>query len=95
MRGQQTASALNGGATGCYAYFFIKALYKLGRAGDARSIFHPMLKGYAEGNFQGFDTNGMSRDWRDWKGGGHGYEGLLVDNYFTLLAVFDDVREGK
>jgi hypothetical protein len=80
----------NGGATGCYAYYLVKALYSLGRADDARRIFHPMLKGYADGQFQGFDASGMSRDWRDWKGGGHGYEGLLVDNYFALLAVFDD-----
>ena len=85
----------NGGATGCFSYFLIKALYTLGRVEDARRIFHPMLKGYADGNFQGFDANGMSRDWRDWKGGGHGYEGLLVDNYFTLLAVLDDVKVGK
>ncbi|MBU4459559.1 MAG: hypothetical protein KJ579_03240, partial [Verrucomicrobia bacterium] len=83
----------NGGATGCFAYFLIKALYTLDRVADARRIFHPMLRGYAAGNFQGFDASGMSRDWRDWKGGGHGYEGLLVDNYFTLLTVFDDVRE--
>ena len=85
----------NGGATGCFSYFLIKALYTLGRVDDARRIFHPMLKGYADGNFQGFDASGMSRDWRDWKGGGHGYEGLLVDNYFTLLAVLDDVKAGK
>lgn len=82
----------NGGATGCYAYFLVKALYRLGRTEDARKIFHPMLRGYAQGNFQGFDAKtGRSYDWRDWKGGGHGYEGLLVDNYFTLLAVMDDL----
>jgi len=81
----------NGGATGCWAYFTVKALYKLGRSADARRIFHPMLDGYSRGEFQGFGDNGMSRDWRDWKGGCHGYEGLLVDNYFALLAVMDDV----
>ena len=37
-------------------------------------------------------ANGGSRDWRDWKGDGHGYEGLLVDNYLTLLAVLNDVK---
>lgn len=84
----------NGGATGCYAYFTVKALFKLGREAEARKIFHPMLEGYARGEFQGFGENGMSRDWRDWKGGCHGYEGLLVDNYFALLAVMDDVRAG-
>ncbi len=82
----------NGGATGCWAYFTIKALYKLGRVEDARRIFHPMLGGYACGEFQGFGPNGMSRDWRDWQGGCHGYEGLLVDNYHALLAVLDDVK---
>jgi hypothetical protein len=51
-----------------------------------------MLAGYARGEFQGFDSSGMSRDWRDWQGGGHGYEGLLVDNYHALLAVLEDVK---
>jgi hypothetical protein len=81
----------NGGATGCFAWFTVKALYQLGRRDDARRIFQPMLAGYAAGNFQGFDAAGNSRDWRDWAGGGHGYEGLLVDNYLALLAVFDEV----
>lgn len=82
----------NGGATGCWAYYTLKALYQLGRVDDARRIFDPMLAGYAAGDFQGFDATGRSRDWRDWKGGGHGYEGLLVDNYHALLAVLDDVK---
>jgi hypothetical protein len=30
---------------------------------------------------------------RDWQGGGHGYEGLLVENYHPLLAVLDDVKQ--
>jgi hypothetical protein len=85
----------NGGATGCFAWFTVKALYQLGRTDDARRIFFPMLAGYAAGNFQGFDTNGMSRDWRDWHGGGHGYEGLLVDNYLPLVAVFDFVGKSN
>ena len=83
----------NGGATGCFSYFTIKALYQLGRITEARRILYPMLAGYAKGDFQGFDASGMSKDWRDWKGGGHGYEGLLVDNYLTLLAVLDDVKQ--
>ncbi|MCU0870780.1 MAG: hypothetical protein MUE50_00395 [Pirellulaceae bacterium] len=59
---------------------------------DARRIFHPMLAGYAQGKFQGFDASGRSLDWRDWQGGGHGSEGLLVDNYHALLAVLNDVK---
>lgn len=82
----------NGGATGCWAYLTLKALYRLGRVEDARRIFYPMLEGYAAGEFQGFCDDGRSRDWRDWKGGCHGYEGLLVDNYHALLAVLDDVK---
>jgi hypothetical protein len=82
----------NGGATGCFGYYTIKALFQLGRVEEARKILHPMLAGYAEGDFQGFCDNGMSRDWRDWNGGCHGYEGLLVDNYHALLAIFDDLK---
>ncbi len=82
----------NGGATGCWAYYTVKALYQLGRVEDARRIFHPMLDTYARNGFQGFDATGRSVDWRDWKGGGHGYEGLLVDNYHALLAVLDDAE---
>jgi hypothetical protein len=82
----------NGGATGCWSYYTIKALFQLGRIEEARRILHPMLAGYAKGEFQGFCDNGMSRDWRDWEGGCHGYEGLLVENYHALLAVIDDVK---
>ncbi len=82
----------NGGATGCWAYYTVKALIKLGRIEDARRIFHPMLAAYARGEFQGFEPGGGSYDWRDWAGHGHGYEGLLVDNYHALLAVLDDVK---
>jgi hypothetical protein len=86
----------NGGATGCWAYFTIKALFQLGRVDDARRILHPMLDAYARGEFQGFDPGGgRSRDWRTWSGKGTGYEGLLVDNYHALLAVLDDVKASK
>jgi hypothetical protein len=85
----------NGGATGCWAYYTIKALYQLGRVAEARKIFHPMLAAYTRGEFQGFGENGMSRDWRDWKGGCHGYEGMLVENYHALLAVPDDVKAAQ
>ena len=86
----------NGGATGCWAYYTVKALHQLGRVEDVRRIFHPMLSGYAAGKFQGFDpASGRSLDWRDWQGGGHGYEGLLVDNYHALLAVLEDVKAAE
>jgi glycogen debranching enzyme len=81
----------NGGATACHAYWTIKALYKLGRKEEARRIFFPMLKSFADGSFQGVCANGYSKDWKDWSGGCWGYEGFLSDGYLTLLAVFDEL----
>lgn len=54
-----------------------------------------MLEGYAAGDFQGFCDDGMSKDWRDWHSGCDGYEGLMVNNYRPLLAVFDEVGAGR
>jgi hypothetical protein len=85
----------NGGATGCWTYFLIHALYQQGRVDEARAIFLPILEGYRLGNFQGRGADGRSNDWRDWQGNGHGYEGMLVDNYFALLAVRDELAARK
>lgn len=86
----------NGGATHCHAYWTVKALYRLGRVGDARKIFHPLLGAFAAGEFQGSCAKGKSKDWRTWDGACHGYEGFLSDGYLALLAVEDDLAaEGK
>jgi hypothetical protein len=85
----------NGGATSCHAYFTIKALYQLGRVAEARKLFYPMLRSFAAGDFQGFGSNGQSKDWRAWDGTCHGYEGFLVDSFLPLLAVFDEVASRK
>ena len=77
----------NGGATACYAYFTLQALYQLGRRAEADAILFPMLRAFEQGGFQGTAGNGMSYDWKAWDGTPHGYEGLLVDGYQTLLAV--------
>jgi hypothetical protein len=77
----------NGGATACYAYFTLQALYQLGRHKEADAILLPMLQGFEQGGFQGTAPNGMSYDWKAWDGSPHGYEGLLVDGYQALLAV--------
>ena len=77
----------NGGATACYAYFTIEALYQLGRHAEADAILFPMLKAFDEGAFQGGVPNGRTYDWKAWDGTPYGYEGLLVDGYQTLLAV--------
>lgn len=77
----------NGGATACWAYYTIQALRELGRDKEADAILFPMLKAFEDGGFQGRGPNGMTYDWKDWNGGPHGYEGLLVDGYSTLLAA--------
>jgi hypothetical protein len=79
----------NGGATACFAYYFPAALYDLGRIQDGDRILFPMLDAFGKGDFQGFGTNRMSKDWKTWDGQPHGYEGLLNDNYYALLAVLD------
>jgi hypothetical protein len=77
----------NGGATACFAYFTLAALYDLGRREDGDRMLIPMLQAFEEGRFEGKGANGMSNDWRAWDGTAWGYEGFLVDNYYTLLAV--------
>jgi hypothetical protein len=82
----------NGGATACFAYFTLAALYDLGRRAEADRLLFPMLGAFAKGAFQGQAANGMSNDWKAWDGTPWGYEGFLVDNYYALLAVL--TREG-
>ena len=77
----------NGGATACFVYYTLQALYQLGRRKEADSILFPLLRGYEEGGFQGHGPNGMTYDWKSWDGAPHGYEGFLVDDYQSLLAV--------
>jgi hypothetical protein len=77
----------NGGATGCFAYFTLAALYDLGRRAEADAILFPMLQEYDRGGFEGRGAKGRSNDWRMWDGTPMGYEGFLTDNYYTLLAV--------
>jgi hypothetical protein len=77
----------NAGATGAFAFFTLAALYDLGRKEDADKILFPMLKTYGECGFEGRDAKGKSNDWRRWDGTAMGYEGLLTDDYYTLLAV--------
>jgi hypothetical protein len=78
----------NGGATACMAYYTLQALYQLGRHEQADAILFPMLRAFEEGGFQGRGPNGKTYDWKAWDGTPHGYEGLLVDGYQALLAVF-------
>ena len=83
----------NGGATASFAYFTPAALYSLGEKEEGDRILLPMLGAIARQGFSGRTPEGLSNDWKDWKGNPHGYEGFLVDNYYALLAVLD--RAGK
>lgn len=77
----------NGGATACYAYYTIEALRILGRKQESDAILYAMMQSFEDGRFQGKGPNGMTYDWMTWDGQPHGYEGLLVDGYLTLLAA--------
>ncbi len=79
----------NGGATACFAYFTLAALYHLGEKEQGDKILMPMLDAFARQGFSGRAADGLTYDWKDWQGGAHGYEGFLVDNYYALLAVLD------
>ncbi len=79
----------NGGATACFAYFTMAALYQLGEKDQADKMLMPMLEAFERQGFSGRAANGLTNDWKDWQGGAHGYEGFLVDNYYALLAVLD------
>jgi hypothetical protein len=82
----------NGGATGCYVYYTIHALYQVGMKKEAEEIFMSMMESYKAGSFQGnCEGSDRSKDWKDWKGGCWGYEGFLVDNYLAVLAMSDYV----
>jgi hypothetical protein len=79
----------NGGANACFAYFTLGALYHLGEKEQADKILLPMLDAFANEEFSGRAPDGLTYDFRDWHGGAHGYEGFLVDNYYTFLSVLD------
>jgi len=79
----------NGGATGCWVYYTIQALRKTGRDESAAKLTRAMLNSYSNDSFLGFGSDGMSKDWRDWNGGCHGYEGLLAENFMALLCALD------
>ncbi len=46
----------NGGATACYSYYTMQALYQLGRRQEADAILFPMLRVFEDGGFQGFEA---------------------------------------
>ena len=76
----------NGGASACYAYFYVQALYQMGRRTEAERILWPMMESFAKGNFQ--NGVGHGAEWRYWDGRPSGYEGFLADAYYAQMALF-------
>lgn len=76
----------HGGATACFAHYYIQALYKLGRKAEADRILWAMMKTYNRGGFQNGVGNGG--EWTRWDGTPSGYEGMLCDAYTTETALF-------
>jgi len=75
----------NGAASASMAYWYIQALYSVGRRKEANEVLFPMLKRFGDGEFQAGVGSGV--DWRAWDGRACGYEGLLVDQFYALLAA--------
>jgi hypothetical protein len=76
----------NGAATACFAYFYVQALYEMGRYEEGAAILGPLMRGYAEGMFQ--DGQGGRGEWRRWDGTPSGLEGYLADSYHAQMALF-------
>ena len=77
----------NGGATACFTFFTLAALYDLGRNEEADKILFAMLGEYDRCGFEGRGAKDRSYDWRRWDGTPMGGEGYLVDNFYAMLAV--------
>lgn len=59
----------NGGATACFSYFTMAALYHLDEKEQGDKILMPMLDFFAKQGYSGRAPNGMTYDWKDWQGG--------------------------
>lgn len=74
----------NGGATLNQAYFYIRALGKAGMPA-AKEIENAILDAFEYGDAIGGIHEG--NEWRSWDGRKNGYEGLLSDQTYVLLAI--------
>jgi len=78
----------NGGASINWSYFTLKAFKKAGLDDELKKITEGILTGINAGEFQGSCVkDGMTKDWKTWKGECWGYEGFLCDGYLVLLAL--------
>ncbi len=74
----------NGGATMSQAYYYLGAL-GIAHMPSAERMGEEMLRAFEEGTAFGGIKSGV--DWRTWDGLSTGYEGLLADQFYVLLAI--------
>jgi len=94
--GSEGYGQMNNGGTGALlAYWYIQALYQLGRREEADRIFWPMMKRYAAGGYQNREKPnsaeggyGTGAEFFHWNGTPSGYEGFLADSYSAQMVLF-------
>jgi hypothetical protein len=84
---------LNGGAAPCFAYWYIQAMYQMGRRTEADAMLWPLIKSYGEGLFNGGvagkRADPVRGEWHDWSGNKSGGEGFLPDSYHAFNALYN------
>jgi hypothetical protein len=83
---------LNGGASPCFSYFYIQALYQTGRRSEADRILWAMISSFDAMLFNGGVGLGQGdpnrQEWHRWNGQRCGGEGFLTDSYHVLGALY-------
>ncbi len=74
----------NGGATMSQAYPYVRAL-GMAHMPVAERVGEEILRAFEAGEV--FGGVGAGIDWRTWSGVANGYEGMLADQFYVLLAV--------
>ncbi|MCL5972221.1 MAG: hypothetical protein M1499_06640 [Firmicutes bacterium] len=74
----------NGGATMSQSYYYVRAL-GLAHMRSAERMSEEILRAFEDGSAFGGIHSGV--DWRTWGGLSTGYEGLLADQFYVLLAI--------
>ena len=84
---------LNGGASPCFAYWYIQALYQTGRRAEADAILWPLVQSYNENMFNGGFGLGRGdnyrQEWHTWDGQRCGGEGFLIDAYLAVNVIYN------
>lgn len=74
----------NGGATMSQSYYYLRAL-EIAKMPVVREIEEAFLESFIKGEV--FGGLGSGCDWKSWDGLSVGYEGMLSDQFYVLLAI--------